>query len=118
MSLSRETMISRIEPFKERFDRYFKVGHIKFNSESEQNELAFLMKQINPRFNVNFKTGCGSCVRDLIVALSNYYDREVKYINEIVADNESNESNDNNDSYYEGLDKRCKEYRDWKNSKK
>jgi|SRR5690625_4702948 len=75
----KEILVQRIEPYMERFVKFFKVGHIKLK-EAELKELAELMKMINPRYNFRWKLNCNSCIRDVIVALSNFYDRESKYV--------------------------------------
>ena len=75
----KEILVQRIEPYKERFIKFFKVGHIKLK-EAELKELAELMKMINPRYNFRWKLNCNSCIRDVIIALSNFYDRESKYV--------------------------------------
>ena len=66
-------IISRIEPFIERFKKYFELGHITFN-ESELKGIAEISKMIDSRSNTNFRLNCNSCIRDAIVLLSNYYD--------------------------------------------
>lgn len=78
-SNKKEILVQRIEPYMERFVKFFKVGHIKLK-EAELKELAELMKMINPRYNFRWKLNCNSCIRDVVVALSNFYSRESKNV--------------------------------------
>jgi len=136
-------LVSRIEPYMEKFTKFFKLGHIRL-SEAESKEIASMMRELNPRYSVNYKLNCNSCIRDAITALSNFYSRErskvefpvtvqSKVEEDLVAFNakiaeqlddviqsmkEEPKSTEvvKDEAYYNSLDKRSKEYRDWKAS--
>lgn len=97
----KEILVQRIEPYMERFVKFFKVGHIKLK-EAELKELAELMKMINPRYNFRWKLNCNSCIRDVVVALSNFYDRESKYVPK--TDNSSSNELKTTDKEYEEVE--------------
>src|SRR5690606_19768679 len=67
--------VGRIEPYMKKYTRFFKLGHIRL-SEAESKEIASMMRELNPRYSVNYKLNCNSCIRDAITALSNFYSRE------------------------------------------
>lgn len=84
MEKNKELIVNRIEPFMERFKKYFQLGHITF-SDKELKEVAELNKMISNKTNLNFRLNCSSCVKDAIILLSNYYDLyKVKEIKEII----------------------------------
>lgn len=137
-------LVGRIEVYMEKFTKYFKVGHIRL-TEAESKEIAELMRTINPRYNFNYKLNCSSCIREAVTSLSNFYSRERSKVEtpvepelpveepeeiELVDDTNAPEEEgaleessvadediEMDDSYYETLDKRSKEYKDWKKSK-
>lgn len=120
-------LVGRIEPYMEKFTKFYKVGHIRL-SEAESKEIASMMRELSPRYSVNYKLNCNSCIRDAITALSNFYSRERSKIEhpvtvQTVVDNTPDEvveevSNEiiKDEAYYNSLDKRSKEYKSWKAS--
>ena len=97
-------LVNRIEPYLDRFDKFFKLGHIKL-SQKELEDIGELVSTIDPKRKLNFSVNCNSCIKDAIVILSNYHKRESSRL--------SKEMEEVDTTYYEGLDKRTKEYKDW-----
>lgn len=142
-------LVSRIEPYMEKFTKFYRVGHIRL-TDAESKELASMMRELNPRYNFNYKLNCNSCIRETVTSLSNFYSRErskVEFplpsetlkedneespatlydtakVNEALLtteqDSPDNESEEievvKDEAYYESLDKRSKEYREYKES--
>lgn len=75
--MDKQILLQRIEALMPLFERYFKVGHIKFTTEQLQS-LGEIYKEINPNRRLNYKISCGSCVKDAINTVSNYFSRESK----------------------------------------
>lgn len=126
-------LVGRIEPYMEKFTKFYKVGHIRL-SEAESKEIAELMRTINPRYNFNYKLNCSSCIREAVTSLSNFYSRErskVEFpvtvktevdntpdeVEEEVTEEVTTEEIIKDEEYYNSLDKRSKEYRDYIKSK-
>lgn len=68
-------LVSRIEPYMDKFTKFFRLGHIRL-TDAESKELSSLMREINPRYNFNYKLNCNSCIRETVTSLSNFYSRE------------------------------------------
>lgn len=119
-------LVGRIEPYMEKFTKFYKLGHIRL-SEAESKEIASMMRELSPRYSVNYKLNCNSCIRDAITALSNFYSRERSKIEHPVTvqtavEPEVKESAPvaeeskeiiKDEAYYNSLDKRTKEYKEW-----
>lgn len=78
--MDKSILLQRIEPYNERFNNFYRLGHVRF-SQRELEDLAEIVKEINPKINLRFVSNCSSCLRDAIRLLSNFYKRELKYIN-------------------------------------
>lgn len=154
-------LVSRIEPYMDKFTKFFRLGHIRL-TDAESKELSSLMREINPRYNFNYKLNCNSCIRETVTSLSNFYSRErskvefplpseplkeedevndetterISPLSESVETNSevgkvnTAEANEElltteaeteevikDDAYYESLDKRTTEYKNWLASK-